>query len=317
MSQPALPGDSLISVDDAVNLAGSPVPNKASEPPKSDGAVMIEIVGGEEKKQQQQHKEPYYTTSTVLTTIRAKPTAQYTAAISASVLSAVAVPTSTLDPQTSTFTVDENTVYDSAGPKPSEIVILTATDGHGHNGGIKNILEATAENRQAYCSHHGYNYHFINITKYDLKNAHPVWAKIPAITETFQAYPHAQWIWWLDLDAIIMTPSRSLNSVVLSRDAMYAALENNTELLYDDHHKTGVFSPATPDFKNIDFLVSQDHNGVNAGSFMIRRSKFSQWMLDMWQDPLFVQNEGFGMKEQDALVGPFSLLSIPCSSDKN
>lgn len=242
---------------------------------------------------------------------------QHTTATSASALSAVAVPTPTLDPQDSTFTTEDNMVYDPAGPAPSEVVILTGTDGLGHNGGIKTILEATAGNRQAYCDLHGYNYHFINISKYDLKGAHPVWAKIPAIIETFRTYPHAQWVWWLDLDAIIMTPARSLNSVVLSRDAMYAALENDTELFHDDHHKTGVFSPATPDFKNIDFLISQDHNGVNAGSFMIRRSKFSQWMLDMWRDPVFVQNIGFAMKEQDALVSAsFLLSSLPLRASR-
>jgi len=269
---------------------------------------MIDVVSEEEEKQEKQHEheEPHTTIPTAFTSVPLESTA--TAHHASAVSTPAAAPSSTLDPQTSTFTVSDDIVYDPSGPKPSEIVILTATDGHGHNGGINSILEATAENRQAYCKHQGYNYHFINITKYDLKGAHPVWAKLPAIIETFQTYPSAQWVWWLDLDAILMTPSRSLNDVVLSREAMNAALLNNTELVYDNNHKTGVSSPAAPDFKEIDFLVSQDHNGINAGSFMIRRSKFSRWMLDMWQDPLYVNNKEFGMKEQDALVSsPFPL----------
>lgn len=60
------------------------------------------------------------------------------------------------------------------GPKPSEIVLLAASDGKGHNGGIVGLLDMAKKNRQDYADLQGYKFEFINITKYDIGKAHPV-----------------------------------------------------------------------------------------------------------------------------------------------
>lgn len=73
-----------------------------------------------------------------------------------------------------TFNVPKNIVYSKDGPKPSEVVLLAASDGKGHNGGIPNLMERTLQNRKEYAEFHGYNFHFINITRYDLHGAKPV-----------------------------------------------------------------------------------------------------------------------------------------------
>ena len=39
---------------------------------------------------------------------------------------------------------------------------------------------------------------------------HPVWGKLPALLLACEKYPHAEWIWWLDIDAIIMNPDIDL-----------------------------------------------------------------------------------------------------------
>ena len=200
-----------------------------------------------------------------------------------------------------TITVPENIKYNPTGPRPDQVIFLTATDGQGNNGGIKDIVHLAEENRKAYCNHHGYIYHFINISKYDLGDSHAVWKKIPAIVEAFNTYPDAQWVFWLDLDAIIMTPSQDLNSLLLSKEGMQTALAAG-----DRHHSSewaplNTFQQAVTDFENTDVLIAQDHNGLNAGSFLIRRSKYTQWLLDMWADPFFMHMTWPG-KEQDTLV---------------
>src|SRR5271170_6562899 len=42
------------------------------------------------------------------------------------------------------------------------------------------------------------------------RTTHPVWGKLPAILDAFRRYPQAEWVWWLDIDAIIMTPEIDL-----------------------------------------------------------------------------------------------------------
>lgn len=202
------------------------------------------------------------------------------------------------------FSVPADIEYDPEGPRPDQIVLLCASDGKGHNGGIENLLEQTRENRQAYANFHGYKYHFLNISKFDISPAHPVWGKLPAIAETFETYPEAQWIWWLDLDAILMTPSLDLNEHLLSHKALNEQLLKGQVLNNSGGGKSKISTPKNPNVKNIDLIFSQDHNGINAGSFFIRRSEWTRTFLDIWADPLFVMRRWPG-QEQDAMVSIF------------
>ncbi|KAK6543919.1 hypothetical protein TWF694_000637 [Orbilia ellipsospora] len=200
-----------------------------------------------------------------------------------------------------TFEVNDDVYFDPAGPKPEQVVLLMASDGKGHNGGIKGLLDMATQNRQEYADFHGYKFHFINISRYDLHGAHPVWAKIPALLDTFIQFPDAHWVWWLDTDAMIMNPEIDLNTHLLSHTAMRSKLLAGEEFLKGGTKHTGHYMSKNADPKNIDILISQDHNGLNAGSFFLRRSKFTQMLMDFWEEPFYVYN-GWPGKEQDALL---------------
>ncbi|KAF3938191.1 hypothetical protein ABW19_dt0202350 [Dactylella cylindrospora] len=200
-----------------------------------------------------------------------------------------------------TFDVKDDVYFDPAGPRPDQVVLLMASDGKGHNGGIEHLLEMATQNRQEYANFHGYQFNFINISKYDLRGAHPVWAKIPALIDTFIQYPDAQWVWWLDLDAIIMNPDIDLNSHILSHTAMRTKFEAGVEFLKSESKHTGHFMSKDADPKDIEIIIGQDHNGLNAGSFFLRRSKFTKMLMDWWEEPFYVFN-GWPGKEQDALL---------------
>jgi len=201
------------------------------------------------------------------------------------------------------FFVPDDITYNPAGPTPDQIVVVTATDGKGHNGGIEDILGQTEQNRETYCNYHGYHYHFVNISKFDLEDAHPVWKKLPAIVDAFNTYPDAQWLFFLDLDAIVMSPKQDLTSLVLSPEGMRKSLDFGKQYTAAQREPLGVYMPRIEDvnLENIDMLVAQDQNGINAGSFFLRRSKFTQWLLDMWADPFFMKMDWAG-REQDTLL---------------
>lgn len=59
-------------------------------------------------------------------------------------------------------------------PKSSDVVVLTASDGGGHNSVIPNILERVLEDRQKYCDKHGYVNMWLNTSRYDIGEAHRV-----------------------------------------------------------------------------------------------------------------------------------------------
>ncbi|KAF2404271.1 hypothetical protein EJ06DRAFT_546212 [Trichodelitschia bisporula] len=200
-----------------------------------------------------------------------------------------------------TITVPKDMTFDPAGPRPDQIILLTASDGGGHNGGIANIMEHTADNRKEYCARHGYIYHFVNIAQFDIECAHPVWKKIPAIVDAFNTYPDAQWVFFLDLDAIIMSPERDLHSSLLSQKGMLQSLNLGAQFLGLESVRLGLHMDTEPDLANLDLLIAQDQNGINAGSFFLRRSHFTQWLLDMWVDPFFYRMDWFGQEQQTLL----------------
>lgn len=190
--------------------------------------------------------------------------------------------------------------HNPAGPRPDQIVLLTATDGRGHNAEVKNIVDMALHNRREYCAQHGYINHFINVSRIDI-HARPVWKKLPAIIETFQTYPDALWVWWLDLDAIIMTSDFAIEKKILSDAALEKILLKNKEYRQHKHQGLGVFTAEEPKVHDIDLLVAQDHDSINAGSFMLRRSQATQMLLEKWRDPVNMHH-GFPMEEQDALI---------------
>lgn len=189
--------------------------------------------------------------------------------------------------------------HDPTGPRPDQIVLLTATDGLGHNSQVENIVNMAMHNRREYCARNGYINHFINMSRLEI-DAPPVWKKLPAIIETFQTYPDALWVWWLDLDAIIMTPDYKLEDMIISDAALNKVLLKN-EPYIQGGNDLPVSTPKNPDISKADLIIAQDHGSINAGSILFRRSEWTRTLLDVWRDPILVDRH-FGFEEQDALL---------------
>ncbi|KAK9484386.1 galactosyl transferase GMA12/MNN10 family-domain-containing protein [Lipomyces starkeyi] len=189
---------------------------------------------------------------------------------------------------------------DKLEPKGSKIVLLTGTDGKGHNNAITNLMETVQANREEYCAYHDYKYVFMNLTKHVTPGRHPVWAKIPAIQEALDLNPTAEWVWWLDTDAIIMTPEIDLASHVLNPEVLKTRIACDRPIRLPNGKPSGLKMSCNVDVNMIDIIVGQDHHGVNAGSILFRRNEWSMAFLDMWADPMYI-NQRFERQEQDVL----------------
>jgi hypothetical protein len=62
------------------------------------------------------------------------------------------------------------------------------------------------------------------------KKFSPVWGKFFAIMEAFEKFPKSEWVWWLDLDAIIISPQVDVYSLFLESTAMKGMLFENKTL---------------------------------------------------------------------------------------
>ncbi|KAF2794123.1 glycosyltransferase family 34 protein [Melanomma pulvis-pyrius CBS 109.77] len=188
-------------------------------------------------------------------------------------------------------------------PRSRDIVVLTASDGGGHNSQIPNVLERVLQDRQAYCDKHGYTNLWLNTSRYDIGDAHRTWSKIPAVAEAFYLYPNAEWVWLIDTDIIIMTPDVSLADDVLAPAAIKKGLMRGTPILDGQLKKnpTNIFTPKDFRVEDIDILITQDHQSVNTGSTFFRRTAVTRWILEMMADYTMLMGQDHVGAEQDAI----------------
>src|SRR5437868_6070380 len=81
----------------------------------------------------------------------------------------------------------------------------------------------------------GYELLFLDAHSFPISHSmHPVWSKFAAIQFAMTQFPSAEWIWWLDMDALIMTPSIDLQERLLSPDGMVNRLLNKTRIVANE-----------------------------------------------------------------------------------
>ena len=72
----------------------------------------------------------------------------------------------------------------------------------------------------------------VDLSSYKITHkTHAVWGKLPAILEAFEKFPHAEWIWWLDVDAVIMTPEIDLFNFLLSPEILTTKLREGDPII--------------------------------------------------------------------------------------
>ncbi|CAN6665688.1 hypothetical protein TRVA0_037S00716 [Trichomonascus vanleenenianus] len=168
------------------------------------------------------------------------------------------------------------------------------------------FTQTIIENRKAYAHRHGYYHLFLNLSDFQPaqeENIHPMWLKVPAIKHAFELYPNIEWIWWLDVDAIIMNPEIALGNHLLNEDFLSKKISFGKPLRsLNSRFKGHRYLPKSSiDVSDVDVIISQDSLGLNTGSFFLRRSEFANLLLSLWSDP-YLRTMGFERKEQDALI---------------
>ncbi|KJX96145.1 hypothetical protein TI39_contig803g00007 [Zymoseptoria brevis] len=205
------------------------------------------------------------------------------------------------------------------------VIILGANQGGGvmeWKGAREWAIERdSVKNKKKYAAKWGYELDIVDMST-KKRYAHEwreSWEKVDVIRNAMKKYPNAEWFWWLDLNTFIMEPSKSLQSHIFSdlshnvyRDInIYNPLKvqhppNGTSASgsFENYLDPESLSPVGDGtLESINLVLSQDCGGFNLGSFFVKRSQWSDYMLDMWWDPVFYEQRHMQWehKEQDAL----------------
>ena len=174
------------------------------------------------------------------------------------------------------------------------------------------IERDSVKNKKAYAALHGYDLEIVDMAT-KKRYAHEwreSWEKVDAIRRCLREYPQAEWFWWLDLNTFIMEPSYSLQRHIFNN------LGDNTYRDINFYNPLGISHPPTAHYldeetrspvgdgkpSSINMLLSQDCSGFNLGSFFMRRSAWTERILDVWWDPVQYEQKHmqWDHKEQDA-----------------
>jgi mannan polymerase II complex MNN10 subunit len=168
-------------------------------------------------------------------------------------------------------------------------------------------------NKQQYAQRWGYQLEIANMLakKRYSHEWRESWEKGDVIREVMRKYPNAEWFWWLDLNTWIMEYGTSLQSHLFNdldshvyRDINEYNPLNIThplpEFFLDDLGRA-LEGDGNPD--SLSLLLSQDCSGFNLGSFFLRRSIWTERLIDAWWDPVMYEqmHMQWEHKEQDAL----------------
>ncbi|EKG11910.1 Galactosyl transferase [Macrophomina phaseolina MS6] len=197
------------------------------------------------------------------------------------------------------------------------VIILAANMGGGvmeWKGPREWAIERdSVKNKKRYARRWGYNLEIVDMST-KKRYAHEwreSWEKVDTIRSAMRKYPQAEWFWWLDLNTFIMEPSYPLQQHI------FADLPSTTYRDINFYNPLNISHPFTEEWldplsrsaegdgnpDSINLIVPQDCGGFNLGSFFVRRSAWTDRLLDYWWDPVHYEQRHMQWehKEQDAL----------------
>ncbi|KAI1210310.1 glycosyltransferase family 34 protein [Annulohypoxylon truncatum] len=177
--------------------------------------------------------------------------------------------------------------------KPAVVLVTVFDEGSDNSAYHKNIRE----NRMQYAEKHGYGTLLAKVGDYDLNGAPASWSKVVAMRHAITKYPDCKYMWYLDQNAFIMNPNLKVEDYVMSASKLEANMLKDLPVVPPDSIiKT--FSHIKG--SDIEFVMSQDKEGLASGSFVIKNGEWAKFFLDTWFDPLY-RSYNFQKAETHAL----------------
>lgn len=191
------------------------------------------------------------------------------------------------------------------GGDPKVVIILAANEGGGvfkWKGPQEwSVERSSIANKKQYAKRHGYG---LTIKDMTLKKRYShewreLWEKVDLMKQAMRQFPNTEWFWWIDLHTYIMEPHKSLELHLLNKldNVTYRNLETFNPI------DLKVPLPYVDYTAPVDMVITQDCGGFNLGSFLMRRSEWSDMLLDIWWDPAMYEqmHMQWEHKEQDSL----------------
>ncbi|CAK7244381.1 MAG: putative alpha-1,6-mannosyltransferase mnn11 [Sporothrix thermara] len=183
--------------------------------------------------------------------------------------------------------------FASFGKAPLVVLVTVFDETNFHRA----YLDTVRENRRQYAKKHGYGLFSPKVGYYDLNGSPLSWTKVVAMRHALTMFPESTYFWFLDQNAFVMNMD-----MTIERDVMAPAKID--EMMLKD------FPVVPPDSiiktfghlqgEDVDFLLTQDYDGLSTSSFVIRNGDWARFFFETWFDPLY-RSYNFQKAETHAL----------------
>ncbi|PYH96254.1 hypothetical protein BO71DRAFT_448802 [Aspergillus ellipticus CBS 707.79] len=163
------------------------------------------------------------------------------------------------------------------------VVIVTVLDRAGFSN---EYTQKIVKNREDYAKRHGYINFFANVSDYEtaLDEAPKSWTVVPAVRHAMASHPYSEYFFHLGAHALIMNPTKSLESHVLEKSRLESLMRKDASVVPPDSIiKTFSHIQA----QDVDLIITTDNEDMNPGSFVLKQGDFAKFFLDLWFDPLY------------------------------
>lgn len=143
----------------------------------------------------------------------------------------------------------------------------------------------------------GYLTFFPTSDKYPIGNSPPTWARVPAIRHAMTLHPTSMFMWYLDHTALIMNMDTPIHTSLLTPTKLESYMITNAPVVPPES-VIKTFSNLKGD--RIDFVITQDKDGLAPSSFVVRNGEWAKFFLDTWFDPIY-RSYNFQKAEYHAL----------------
>jgi len=173
-------------------------------------------------------------------------------------------------------------------------VLLVTSFKDGEDDAIK---EEVIKNRKEYAKKHGYDIFITKSSDYSMKGAPLSWAKIPAIRHAMTLFPGATYFFYLDPHALIVNMDLKVETHIMEPSRLESLMITDVPIVPPDS-VIKTFAGLKGD--RVDFVLTQDKDGLSEKSFILRRGDWARYLLDAWFDPLY-RTYNFQKAERHAL----------------
>ena len=183
-----------------------------------------------------------------------------------------------------------------APPGTPELVLVTTID---EDIMSPEYIEKLKENREYYAEKQGYGTFYANASSYDLGGSPRTWAQVPGMRHALAENPHSTYFYYLSPHAVFMDATFNIKEQIIEKKKLESLMLRDKPVVPPDS-VIKTFAHLKGD--KIDFIVTQDYEGLCQGSYIVKQGDWAKFFLDTWFDPLY-RSYNFQKAEGHALVG--------------